>query len=148
MFQTQSRFAAGTYGYMAPEQFRGAAQPASDLYALGGTLLYLLSGMTYDIRYLHVVHSLFDSCPANVHHDSLQLKHCDETIPIPQMTEQLCAPFVFFRVRRTSLLHFCLQACRICGFCLPNWKCMYPPCDSAPEVKAGQAPACLPFSLA
>ena len=34
----------GTYGYMAPEQFRGAAQPASDLYALGGTLLYLLSG--------------------------------------------------------------------------------------------------------
>ncbi len=30
---------------MAPEQFRGAAQPASDLYALGGTLLYLLSGV-------------------------------------------------------------------------------------------------------
>ena len=26
------------------EQFRGAAQPASDLYGLGGTLLYLLSG--------------------------------------------------------------------------------------------------------
>lgn len=38
----------GTYGYMAPEQFRGAAQPASDLYALGGTLLYLLSG-TYSL---------------------------------------------------------------------------------------------------
>ena len=34
----------GTYGYMAPEAFRGVAQPASDLYALGGTLLYLLSG--------------------------------------------------------------------------------------------------------
>lgn len=34
----------GTYGYMAPEQFRGAAAPASDLYALGGTLLYLISG--------------------------------------------------------------------------------------------------------
>lgn len=34
----------GTYGFMAPEQFRGAAQPASDLYGLGGTLLYLLSG--------------------------------------------------------------------------------------------------------
>lgn len=34
----------GTYGYMAPEQFRGSAQPASDLYGLGGTLLYLLSG--------------------------------------------------------------------------------------------------------
>lgn len=34
----------GTYGYMAPEQFRGAALPASDLYGLGGTLLFLLSG--------------------------------------------------------------------------------------------------------
>lgn len=34
----------GTYGYMAPEQFRGAAAPASDLYSLGGTLLYLVSG--------------------------------------------------------------------------------------------------------
>jgi len=34
----------GTYGFMAPEQFRGAAMPASDLYSLGGTLLYLLTG--------------------------------------------------------------------------------------------------------
>lgn len=34
----------GTYGFMAPEQFRGAAQPASDLYALGATLLFLLTG--------------------------------------------------------------------------------------------------------
>jgi serine/threonine protein kinase len=35
----------GTYGFMAPEQFRGAAMPASDLYSLGGTLLYLLTGV-------------------------------------------------------------------------------------------------------
>ena len=41
----------GTYGYMAPEQFRGAAQPASDLYGLAGTLLYLLSGMSYTFDY-------------------------------------------------------------------------------------------------
>lgn len=30
--------------YMSPEQFRGEAVPESDLYALGGTILFLLSG--------------------------------------------------------------------------------------------------------
>jgi eukaryotic-like serine/threonine-protein kinase len=33
----------GTYGYMAPEQFRGHAYPATDLYGLGATLLFLLT---------------------------------------------------------------------------------------------------------
>ncbi|MBE9140659.1 serine/threonine protein kinase [Nodosilinea sp. LEGE 07088] len=33
----------GTYGYMAPEQFRGHASPATDLYGLGATLLHLLT---------------------------------------------------------------------------------------------------------
>jgi tRNA A-37 threonylcarbamoyl transferase component Bud32 len=35
---------AGTLGFMAPEQFRGVATPASDLYALGVTMVVLLSG--------------------------------------------------------------------------------------------------------
>jgi hypothetical protein len=34
----------GTYGYMAPEQFRGEASPASDLYGLGATLLFMATG--------------------------------------------------------------------------------------------------------
>ena len=34
----------GTYGYMPPEQLVGQVSPASDLYALGATLLHLLSG--------------------------------------------------------------------------------------------------------
>jgi eukaryotic-like serine/threonine-protein kinase len=34
----------GTYGYMAPEQFRGQAVLATDLYGLGATLLYLATG--------------------------------------------------------------------------------------------------------
>ncbi|PSB04464.1 serine/threonine protein kinase [Merismopedia glauca] len=35
----------GSYGYMPPEQFGGRAVPASDLYALGGTLIYLITGI-------------------------------------------------------------------------------------------------------
>ncbi|WP_225903041.1 protein kinase domain-containing protein [Pseudanabaena yagii] len=33
----------GTFGYMAPEQFRGQAVPATDLYALGATILFILT---------------------------------------------------------------------------------------------------------
>jgi serine/threonine protein kinase len=33
----------GTYGYMPPEQFGGRVSPASDLYSLGTTLIYLLT---------------------------------------------------------------------------------------------------------
>lgn len=36
----------GTYGYMAPEQFRGQAVLATDLYGLGMTLLFLLTGQS------------------------------------------------------------------------------------------------------
>ena len=35
----------GTYGYMAPEQFGGRSVPASDLYCLGATLIYLVTGL-------------------------------------------------------------------------------------------------------
>jgi len=36
----------GTYGYMAPEQFRGQALLSTDLYGLGATLIYLLTQKT------------------------------------------------------------------------------------------------------
>jgi len=35
---------AGTFGYMAPEQFAGKAVPTSDLYGLAATLVHLLTG--------------------------------------------------------------------------------------------------------
>ncbi|MEL7034781.1 MAG: serine/threonine-protein kinase [Cyanobacteria bacterium J06592_8] len=34
----------GTYGYMPPEQFGGRVSAASDLYSLGATLIYILTG--------------------------------------------------------------------------------------------------------
>lgn len=33
----------GTFGYMAPEQFRSQAYPATDLYGLGATILFILT---------------------------------------------------------------------------------------------------------
>ncbi len=46
----------GTYGYMPPEQFSGKTTPVSDLYSLGATLIYLVTGkhpadlMTDDLK--------------------------------------------------------------------------------------------------
>jgi hypothetical protein len=34
----------GTFGYMAPEQFQGRASPGSDVYALGATVLSMMTG--------------------------------------------------------------------------------------------------------
>lgn len=43
IFADQGASVVGTYGYTPPEQFLGHPTPASDLYALGATLVFLLS---------------------------------------------------------------------------------------------------------
>jgi serine/threonine protein kinase len=43
-----TRTIVGTYGYMPPEQFGGETTPASDLYALGATMIYLATGQHPD----------------------------------------------------------------------------------------------------
>jgi hypothetical protein len=43
-----TRTIVGTYGYMPPEQFGGQSTPASDLYAIGATLIYLATGQHPD----------------------------------------------------------------------------------------------------
>jgi serine/threonine protein kinase len=45
---TRGETFVGTYGYMPPEQFRGHITFASDLYSLGATLLFLLTGRSPD----------------------------------------------------------------------------------------------------
>lgn len=42
--KTQLGTIAGTLGYAAPEQFMGFASPSSDIYALGMTMVYMLTG--------------------------------------------------------------------------------------------------------
>ena len=44
MSEGGTRTVVGTYGYMPPEQFGERAVPASDLYGLGTTIIYLASG--------------------------------------------------------------------------------------------------------
>ncbi|MEL6351074.1 MAG: serine/threonine-protein kinase [Cyanobacteria bacterium J06627_28] len=58
----------GTYGYMPMEQFGGRAQPASDLYSLGATLLYLATGQH----------------PSEFTQGNLQLAFEDEVLLSPQ----------------------------------------------------------------
>ncbi|MDY6901750.1 MAG: serine/threonine-protein kinase, partial [Cyanobacteriota bacterium] len=41
--ESQTMTVVGTYGYMAQEQFGDRAVPASDIYSLGATLIYLLT---------------------------------------------------------------------------------------------------------
>jgi serine/threonine protein kinase len=36
----------GTYGFMPPEQFGGRVTPASDIYSLGATIIYLVTGIS------------------------------------------------------------------------------------------------------
>jgi serine/threonine protein kinase len=38
----------GKQFYISPEQFRGKATPASDIYSLGGTIFFLLTGIDPD----------------------------------------------------------------------------------------------------
>ncbi|MDZ4834117.1 MAG: protein kinase [Candidatus Melainabacteria bacterium] len=42
--QSASSTVVGKHAYMAPEQFRGQNRTQSDIYALGGTLFYILTG--------------------------------------------------------------------------------------------------------
>lgn len=49
--QTYSSTLVGSYGYIAPEQFQGRACFGTDLYGLGATLLFVLTGKTPDELY-------------------------------------------------------------------------------------------------
>ncbi|ARV61461.1 serine/threonine protein kinase [Nostocales cyanobacterium HT-58-2] len=63
----------GTYGYMPPEQFGGRTVPASDLYSLGATLIYLVTGTQ----------------PADLPQKDLRIQFEQAAIVSPALTEWL-----------------------------------------------------------
>jgi serine/threonine protein kinase len=63
----------GTYGYMPPEQFGGHTSPASDLYALGATIICLATGQH----------------PSKLPHRDLQIDFVDRVNISPNMTKWL-----------------------------------------------------------
>jgi serine/threonine protein kinase len=63
----------GTYGYAPMEQFGGRAVPASDLYALGASLIHLLTG----------------TAPADLPQDDLRIQFSDKVTLTPRFREWL-----------------------------------------------------------
>ncbi|MEL6814177.1 MAG: serine/threonine-protein kinase [Cyanobacteria bacterium J06598_3] len=79
----------GTYGYMPPEQFGGRAFPASDLYSLGATLIYMATGQH----------------PAELMQNGLQLEFRDQTTlrgPFAHWIDQLTQPDLSKRIQSTE----------------------------------------------
>jgi len=75
----------GTYGYAPMEQFGGRAVPASDLYALGATLIHLLTGIS----------------PADLPQDDMKIEFGDRTSVNPNFVrwiESLVEPSLKKRV--------------------------------------------------
>ena len=77
---------AGTFGYMPPEQLMGKPCPESDIYALGATLAYMLSGV--------------EPASMQVSDFKLMIEPHLETVPYPVVAtlRQMLAPNVSERV--------------------------------------------------
>ncbi|HEY9782926.1 MAG TPA: serine/threonine-protein kinase [Leptolyngbyaceae cyanobacterium] len=80
----------GTYGYTPMEQFGGRAIPASDLYALGATLIHLLTGIA----------------PADLPQKNLQIQFAEFVSLSPSFVawlQQLCEPAIEKRFSTASV---------------------------------------------
>lgn len=87
----------GTYGYTPLEQFGGRAVPASDLYALGATLIHLLTG----------------TVPADLPQQNLQIQFADRLSSSPLMVcwlQQLSEPALERRFSTARLALVALES--------------------------------------
>ena len=87
----------GTYGYAPMEQFGGRAVPASDIYALGATLIHLLTGVV----------------PADLPQQNLQIQFADQVSSSPSMVgwlQKLSEPALERRFSSASLALVALES--------------------------------------
>lgn len=94
-----TRTVVGTYGYMPPEQFGARTVPASDLYSLGATLIYLVTG----------------SHPADLPQVDLQIKFKDITFLSSELADWLELMTMPSLERRLSSATAALQALKSPG---------------------------------
>lgn len=87
----------GTYGYTPMEQFGGRAIPASDLYALGATLIHLSAGIA----------------PADLPQKNLQIQFAEFVSLSPSFVawlQQLCEPAIEKRFSTARVALFSLES--------------------------------------
>jgi len=93
---------AGTFGYMAPEQFQGRAVPASDIYGVGATMVHLLSG----------------KAPSSMDTELFRLDfrpHVQASEPLLDLIDRMLAPEVPHRVQSATDARTALQYVELGG---------------------------------
>jgi len=122
----------GTPGFMAPEQMRGKVLPASDLYSLGVTCIYLLTGVDPDEMFDIVTERWCwrEQLPAEV---SVSSK-------LTQVLNQCIEPSLRYRSQSARQI---LQAI---GSALPSVPAVPPPSLSQSSIASAQAPT-IPIAL-
>ena len=120
----------GTYGYMPLEQFEGRAVPASDIYSLGVTLIFMLSqkepwemgkqGMRLNFRehvrissgFFDVLEKMIEPDPANRYASAAELKEALEILLKPKRKTAVVTPIPKNKLKKRLLF----SAVGIAGF--------------------------------
>lgn len=122
----------GTYGYTPIEQFGGQAVPASDLYALGATLIHLLTGVP----------------PAELSQDDLRIQFRDKTNISPELRrwlEKLTEPAVKQRFKTARDALSALQSPQ--SWLSPLDRVMLAPPQLSPRIQLAKSPERLTVTI-
>jgi serine/threonine-protein kinase len=93
----------GVEGYTAPEQYRGKCSPQSDIYAIGPTLIYLITGEN-PLKY-------YRQQEGTVYLDVSQIEQI--TDDLAQVIEKACQPNQCDRYQTAQALYEALDSCSV-----------------------------------